>query len=90
MAWRSFFVLREGEYRRDHPIGAGKERWRDVHTQRLGGLKIEDELEPGYPLDRQVLGLLAAQKSIRKGREPSPCRAPRSLLGMERRQRNIP
>jgi hypothetical protein len=43
----------------DHLIGAGKQRWRDVEAERLGGLEIEDELEFGGPFDRDVAGFRA-------------------------------
>jgi len=34
-------------------VGAGEQRRRHVEAQRLGGLEIDDELEPGGLHDRQ-------------------------------------
>jgi hypothetical protein len=38
----------------DHVVGAAKNRWRDRHAERLGGLEIDHQLEPRRSLDRQV------------------------------------
>ena len=38
----------------DHLIGAGKQHGRHIETQRLGGLKVDDQLDLCGPLDRQV------------------------------------
>jgi len=48
----------------NHLIGAGEDSRREVYAQGLGSLEIEDELEPGYPLDGQILRLVAAQEPV--------------------------
>src|SRR5262249_55758665 len=40
----------------DHLVGAGEQRWRDGQAERLGGDQIDDEIELGRLLDRQVAG----------------------------------
>ena len=41
----------------DHLVGARKQRWGHLNTERLGGLEIDDQLEFGRPLDRKSAGL---------------------------------
>jgi hypothetical protein len=38
----------------DHRVGAGQQRWRHINPERLGSLHIDDQLENGGLLDRQV------------------------------------
>jgi hypothetical protein len=38
----------------DHLVGAQQNRRRDFDADGLGGLQIDDQLELGWPLDRQV------------------------------------
>src|SRR5260370_20443343 len=43
----------------DHLIGGGQQRFWDSKAERLGGLQVDDELELGWPHDRQVGRFLA-------------------------------
>jgi hypothetical protein len=47
----------------DHPVGAGEQRWRDGEAERFGGFEIDDQLNLGGLLDRQVGGLLAFENA---------------------------
>src|SRR5262249_51659388 len=47
----------------DHLVDAANQRHRDAEGQRLGGLHVEDELDFGRLLDRQVSRLLALKNS---------------------------
>jgi hypothetical protein len=38
----------------DHLVGAGEQRWRNIYPQRLGRLQIDQELEFGRLVDRDV------------------------------------
>jgi hypothetical protein len=45
----------------DDLVGAGEDRWRDGQAERSGGLEIDDQLESGRLLDRQIGRLLALE-----------------------------
>jgi hypothetical protein len=48
----------------DHFVGAQQKRFRQLEAERLGGLLIDDEFEPGWQLDRQVSGFRALENEI--------------------------
>ena len=48
----------------DHLVGAEQERFRDCQPEGLGGRQIDDEIESGRLLDRDVGGLCAAQNLV--------------------------
>ena len=48
----------------DHLVGAQQERFRDRQAERLGGREIDDELEFGRLLDRDIAGLRPAQNLV--------------------------
>jgi hypothetical protein len=45
----------------DDLVGAGEDRGRHGQAERLGGLEIDDQLECGWLLDRQIRELLALE-----------------------------
>jgi hypothetical protein len=47
-----------------HLIGAHQERLRDCQPERLGGCKIDDEIELGRLLDRNFAGLRPAKNLV--------------------------
>jgi hypothetical protein len=49
----------------DHLIRPQQQRQWDGEAERLGGLEVDDELEPGWPLDRNVcwLGAMPGQRT---------------------------
>src|SRR5262249_51785510 len=47
----------------DHLVDAANQRQRDGEAERLGGLHVDDELDFGRLLDRQLGGLLAFENS---------------------------
>src|SRR5262252_1365416 len=48
----------------DYLVGAQHNRWRYRKAQRLGGLAVQDHLELGRKLHREITRLLAAQDAI--------------------------
>src|SRR5262249_42371750 len=48
----------------DHLVGAGEQRWRQLEAKRLGGFEVDDQLELGRLLDRDVARLRPAQNLI--------------------------
>ena len=61
----------------DHLVGAAEERERDGDAERAGSLQIEDQLELGFLLHRQVGRILAFENAadINADRpEPPPSR----------------
>ena len=44
----------------DHLIGANPNRWGYGKAERLGGLAVQDHLELGWELHREIARLLAA------------------------------
>src|SRR6516165_5255303 len=47
----------------DHLVGASEQRWWDRQPERLGGFKVDDEIELGSPLHWQILRLLAFENA---------------------------
>src|SRR5262249_11449279 len=48
----------------DHLVGAQQERFRDRQTKRLGGGQVDDEIELGGLLDRDITRLRPAQNLV--------------------------
>src|SRR6516164_7980753 len=48
----------------DHLVGAGYQRGRQVEAERLGGLEIDRQLDPGRELDRQIARLGALENPV--------------------------
>src|SRR5438445_725287 len=51
----------------DDPVGPQQERRRDRQAERLGGLKINDELQFGGLLDGEIRGLGALEDLVHEG-----------------------
>jgi hypothetical protein len=47
-------VIRPVERLLDHRVSGGQQRFRDGEAERLGGFEVDDEIEFGRLLDRQV------------------------------------
>src|SRR6516162_10934973 len=55
----------------DHLVGAQQERLRNGQAECLGGREIDDKLESGWLLDRNITGLCATQNLVDQlGRAP--------------------
>ena len=48
----------------DHLVGEREQRRRDGEAKGLGGLEIDDEIELGRLLDRDIAGLRAVQNFV--------------------------
>src|SRR5215510_3872665 len=48
----------------DHLVGARKQRWRQLEAERLAGLEIDRQLDPGRELDRQIARLSALENPV--------------------------
>src|SRR5258707_13454206 len=48
----------------DHLVGAPQKHGRHVEADRLGGLQVDDKLELGRKLNRQIVRLRAAQDAV--------------------------
>jgi hypothetical protein len=48
----------------DHLVGTSEEGRRHFQAKRLGGLQIDDEIELGRLLDREVSGLCSAHNLV--------------------------
>src|SRR5262245_42062395 len=48
----------------DHLVGAGEQHRRHLNAERLGGRQIDDEIEFGWLLDRDISGLRSAQNLV--------------------------
>jgi hypothetical protein len=60
----------------DHLVSADKEQWRDSQAKRTRGLQIDDKVELGRKLDRQIAGFRAFEDLINE-----PRRAPEVVSG---------
>src|SRR5262249_32606308 len=58
------YAVQQTELLFDHLVGAGENRIRHGQAEGLGGLEIDDELEPGRQLDRQLARLGTIEDAI--------------------------
>jgi hypothetical protein len=49
----------------DHPVGTAEQREPEGDAERLGSLEVDDELDPGGLLDRQIARLFAFENPAR-------------------------
>ena len=57
----------------DDLVGAGEDRWRHGETERVRGLQIDDQLEPGRLLHRQIGGLGSLKYPSGVNGDLTPC-----------------
>ena len=62
MGQQQTYALQQNLVLFDHLVGAQQERFRDGQTQRFRSLEIDDKLERGRLLDRNLCGLYSAQQ----------------------------